>query len=210
MITETDVLTTLSYLMGERTVPTTAIEGRKDFIKRTLEEIYRAYPWTFAKVTETIAVSNFAATLATTFDPQHKLAVYFLDGDLQTNLDEINPGDQDMYEDSDRKFWVESTGNNDYTIKIKDTDVSSIVAKYQTLSPDINASIGTPFQDRTTIALGARRYIKLGENPDADISQDEALYQKRLNENIASQQLARPLRRNRKIYYANNYRLGEN
>ena len=210
MITETDVLTTLSYLMGERTVPTTAIEGRKDFIKRTLEEIYRAYPWTFAKVTETIAISNFAATLATTFDPQHKLAVYFLDGDLQTNLDEINPGDQDMYEDSDRKFWVESTGNNDYTIKIKDTDVSSIVAKYQTLSPNINASIGTPFQDRTTIALGARRYIKLGENPDADISQDEALYQKRLNENIASQQLARPLRRNRKIYYANNYRLGEN
>jgi hypothetical protein len=210
MITETDVLTTLSYLMGERTVPTTAIEGRKDFIKRTLEEIYRAYPWPFAKVTETIAVSNFAATLATTFDPQHKLAVYFLDGDLQTNLDEINPGDQDMYEDSDRKFWVESTGNNDYTIKIKDTDVSSIVAKYQTFAPDINASVGTPFQDRTTIALGARRYIKLGENPDADISQDEALYQKRLNENIASQQLARPLRRNRKIYYANNYRLGEN
>lgn len=209
MITETDVLTTLSYLMGERTVPTTAIEGRKDFIKRTLEEIYRAYPWPFAKTTETIAISSFTASLATTFDPQHKISVYFLDGDIQTNLEEINPGDQDMYEDSDRKFWVENVGGTNYAIKIKDTDISSIVAKYQTVAPDINASVGTPFQDRTTIALGARRYIKLGENPDADISQDEALFQKRLNENIASQQLSRPLRRNRKIYYANNYRLGD-
>lgn len=209
MITETDVLTTLSYLMGERTVPTTAIEGRKDFIKRSLEEIYRAYPWPFAKTTETIPVSSFTATLATTFDPQHKIAVYFLNGDIQTNLEEINPGDQDMYEDSDRKFWVENVGGTTYAIKIKDTDISTLIAKYQTVVPDINASIGTPFQDRTTIALGARRYIKLGENPDADISQDEALFQKRLNENIASQQLSRPLRRNRKIYYANNYRLGD-
>jgi len=209
MITETDVLTTLSYLMGERTVPTTAIEGRKDFIKRSLEEIYRAYPWPFAKVTETIPVSSFTATLATTFDPQHKLSVYFLNGDLQTNLEEINPGDQDMFEDSDRKYWVEAQTDGTYLIKLKDTDITSIIAKYQTVAPDINASVGTPFQDRTTIALGARRYIKLGENPDADISQDEALFQKRLTENISSQQLSRPLRQNRKIYYANNYRLGD-
>ena len=48
MVTQTQILNTLTYLMGERTVPSTALEGRKDFIQRSLEEVYRAYPWAFA------------------------------------------------------------------------------------------------------------------------------------------------------------------
>lgn len=210
MVTQTDVMETLSYLLGERSVPSTAVENRKNFIQRTLEEIYRAYPFPFASATATVAVASGVATLPTDLDDQHKLNAYFYDGDTQTDLVEINGADQDKFIDGDFKFWIEPvTGTNTFTLRTKDTNYSTVYIDYQTVAPTINASIGTPFRDTMTIALGARRYVKLGQNPDADIAQDEALYQKRLNENIASVQISRPLRRNRKLYYSNNYRLGE-
>lgn len=210
MINQTDIMTTLAYLMGERTIPSTGTEPRTDFIQRTLEEVYRAYPWTFANTNATLAVSSNTATLGATYDNQHKLYVYFYSGDKQIPLEEINIGDSDLYVDGDRKFWVEKTGDNTTLIKTKDTDVTQLIANYQTLPPDINATIATPFSDRMTLALGAKRYIKLAEDPNADISQDEQMFKNRLAENIAVVQTSRPLKKFRKIYEANRYRLGEN
>jgi hypothetical protein len=122
---------------------------------------------------------------------------------------EINFGDQDLYQTGDNKIWLETDNNGTYFAKTKDTTYANLIVKYQTLPPEINASVYTPFTDLTTIALGAKRYVKMGQNPDADISQDEALFQKRLNENIAAVQVNRPLRKHRSIYTANGYRLGE-
>lgn len=210
MLNQTDIMTTLTYLMGERSIPTTATESRKDFIQRTLEEIYRVYRWPFANANATLSVSSGTATLPSTFDTQHKLYVYFYNGDSQIALDEISVGDSDMYGDGDRKFWLQKTGNNTFVINTKDTDITTLIANHQSVVPEINASIQTPFSDRMTIALGAKRYIKLAEDPNADIAQDESLFQKRLSENIAAVQVNRPLKKFRKIYEANNYRLGEN
>ncbi len=210
MVTQTQIMTTLSYLLGERSVPTTATESRQDFIQRTIEEIYRSYPFPFASATATVAVVDGTATLPTTVDWQHKVNAYFYSGDTQKDLREINEADADKYGEDDNVFWLHPIGIGDtYTLNTKDTNYDVAFVTYQTQPPEVNASIGTPFTDITTIALGARRYIKLGQNPDADIAQDEALFQKRLSENIAAVQVNRPLRRNRKLYYANGYRLGE-
>lgn len=201
---------TLSYLLGENNVPTSSVAtSRKNFIQRSLEEVYRAYPWTFAKTTATLNFSSGTATLPTDFDAQHKVYAYFYNGDTQTELREINIGDSDMWRDYDYKFWIEHITNGTYAVKTKDTQYSTAVITYQVIAPTINATVYTPFTDQMTIALGARRYVKLGQNPDADISQDEALFQKRLNENIAASQVNRPLRKHRSIYRANGYRLGE-
>lgn len=209
-VTRTQIMTTLSYLLGERTVPTTATEGREDFIQRTIEEIYRSYPFPFASATATVSVVSGLATLPSDVDWQHKVNAYFYSGDTQKDLREINKADADKYVTDDGVFWLEPIGVGDaYTFNTKDTDYSVAYITYQTQPPEVNATVGTPFTDITTIALGARRYVKLGQNPDADIAQDEALFQKRLNENIAAVQVNRPLRRNRKLYYANGYRLGD-
>lgn len=203
-------MTTLSYLLGERTIPSTATENRKDFIQRTIEEIYRAYPFPFASATATLSVVDGTATLPSDIDWQHQVTAYFYDGDTQKDVREINQADQDKFVAGDNVFWLKPiTSTDDFTLNTKDTNYDYIITRYQTVPPTVNASIGTPFTDIMTIALGARRYVKLGQNPDADIAQDEALFQKRLGENIAAVQVNRPLRRNRKLYYANGYRLGD-
>lgn len=210
MINQTQVMETLSYLLGENSVPTSSVaDSRRNFIQRSLEEIYRAHPWNFAKATATLSFANGLATLPADFDAQQKIYSYFYNGDTQTELREINVGDSDMWEDYDYKFWVEHVGDGTYAVKTKDTGYTTAVVTYQTTAPTINASVYSPFPDQMTVALGARRYVKLGQNPDADISQDEALFQKRLNENIAASQVNRPLRKHRSVYRANGYRLGE-
>ena len=209
MIGQTQILETLTYLMGERTVPSTDLEGRKNFIQRSLEEVYRAFPWPFAATKTTLTLASGLATLPANFDDQHKIYAYFYTGDNQYQVEEVNIGDIDMYEDGSNKLWLESDNNGTYKIHNKDTSYTDITIKYQTVAPTINASIYTPFNDQLTIALGAKRYVKMGQNPDADVSQDEALFQKRLNENIAASQVNRPLRKHRAVYKANGYHLGE-
>jgi hypothetical protein len=208
-VTQNQVLETLSYLLGENSVPTSSVaDSRRNFIQKTVEEVYRAYPWVFAGTTATLSIVDGVATLPSNFDSQQKIYAYFYSGDQQTALTEINIGDSDMYTDGQYRYWVEYE-DGAYVIKTKDTNYDTAVTKYQSSPPQLSATVTTPFNDAMTLALGARRYVKLGQNPDADISQDEALFQKRLNENIAAAQVNRPLKKHRKIYYANNYRMGE-
>ena len=210
MVTQTQALTTLSYLLGENSVPTSSVlDSRKNFLQNTLNEIYRAYPWSFAATNATLTFSGGVATLPANFDYQHKIYGYFYNGDTQTMLEEINIGDSDMYVQGQYKFWIEYIANDRFQIKTKDNTYTTAVVSYQTTVPTFS-STDTPFNDANIIALGAKRYVKASENPDADISQDEALFQKRLNEAIAAVQVNRPLRKHRSVYAANNYRLGEN
>jgi len=210
MISQTNINTTLSYLLGENSVPSSSLaQSRNDFIQRTLDEVYRAYPWPFAQATATLTFDNGTATLPVNFDVQHKIYAYSYNGDTQTALEEVNIGDSDLLEASDHRFWAEHISDGRYKISTKDIDYGTAIVKYQTLPPTLSASTLSPFQDQMTVALGARRYVKLGQNPDADISQDEALFQKRLNENIAAVQINRPLRKHRSAYRSNGYVLGE-
>ena len=65
MINQTTILETLSYILGENSVPTSAIvDSRKRFVQKTLEEVYRSYPWTFSQGTATLSISAGLATSA--------------------------------------------------------------------------------------------------------------------------------------------------
>lgn len=204
---QTDFMTTLSYLLGERTVPSVAVEGRRQFIQDSLNEVYRSYAWPFAKERTSLAVASGVASLPSGFDYQHKLEAYYTSGNTDINMEEIMETDKPLYQDGDKKYWIEAQSDGTYLFKTKD-NIDTVFVTYQGVAPSITASITTPFDDTMTVALGAKRYVKAAQDPNADIAQDEALFQKRLQENIAATQVNRPTRKLKFAHRANNYRVG--
>ena len=193
---QSDILTTLAYLLGERSVNATTSAPRADFVQQTLSEAYSAYPWRFARTTATLAISNGIATLPTNYDVSLPLHVKFTSGS-EITLDEINWDDSEQVEDGDRAVWVYPVGDDVFALRTHDSDVSEVIVHYQKKAPilDSNGSVVTPYPNKMTIALGARRYVKLGQNPDADISQDEKIFQNKLAQDIAAQQINAPRKR---------------
>jgi hypothetical protein len=194
---QTDILTTLAYLMGETTVSSSTTSTRGDFIQDTIREAYAAHPWRFARANATLTISSGIATLPTTYDDSHAAFFKYADGS-EFRIDTISPSDSVDVEDGDRAAWIETLSDGTtYVFRTKDTNYTTVAMRYQTVAPTVNASIATPYPDKMTLALGARRFVKLGQNPDADISQDEAIFAKRLAANIATHQVPAPRKRRR-------------
>lgn len=195
--TRTDFLTTLAYLLGEKSVNSSTSAPRADFIQETLNEAYQSYPWRFARATATLSVVNGVATLPTTYDQAHASHAQFDNGN-EIEIDEVHDMDSNQLVDGDRAAWIEAIGDGDrFILRTKDSDVSTVSFRHQKRAPILDSSdtVKTPYPNKMTIALGARRYVKLGQNPDADISQDEAIFDKRLNLDIASEQVPTPRKR---------------
>lgn len=182
-ITQTDVLEDLSFLEGNQSVPTSGIDDWKRFVQRTLEEVWRQYPWDFAKTMATVAVSNGVATLASGAMIDGLYDVRFTSGGSvgsDHHYSEIPYEEQNDYGLGTYHYWL--TGNTpNPVINTKETD-SILTVWYKALPPQINASVSASFPDAMVIALGARRYIRAAENPQADISQEEQTFQARLEE----------------------------
>lgn len=191
MYYQTEFLTTLAFLMGENSVNTTTSAPRADFVQETLDEAYKAYPWKFARATATITVTDGVATLPTNYDSRHKSFATFDGGGVTLNLDEVHDEDYNDVVDGDKAAWIEAIGDGDrYILRTPDTNVSTVIFKHQKKTPVLaTASTGTPYPNKMTIAMGARRFVKLGQNPDADIGQDQALFEKALARDIASEQV---------------------
>lgn len=192
MISQTNVLTTLAYLLGERSVNSTTSAPRADFIQETLNEAYAAYPWRFANSKSTITLTSGIATMPTNFDISHKLTIAWLSGTDEIKLEEIDPSDTGLVNDGDNAAWLEPLSTGYFTLNTKDTTPTSVTVKYQSKAPTLSDSVQTAYPNKMTLALGARRYVKLGQNPDADISQDEAIFRKRLDADIAAHQVPGP------------------
>lgn len=189
-----NLLTTLAYLMGERAVIAANSTPRTDFLQKTIDEVYGAYPWRFATTNATLAISNGIATLPTNFDINHSIsASYFTDDVTEIELEEIDPTDKDKFIDGSRKFWLTAQSDGTFLLNTKD-NISTTIVRYQTSSPvlDSAGTVGTPYPNGMTLALGARRYVKLGQNPDADISQDQKLFEKNLANDVAAHQVPAP------------------
>lgn len=192
------LLTTIAYLMGERTVNATTSPSRADFLQKTLNELYESYPWKFARTTATLSISGGIATLPTTFDNSHIARVRYLNSSgTQNVLNEIDPDDQDKVVDGDLAYWITSQGDGTFLLRSKDSAPTSLSVSFQTVAPtlDANNTVGTPYPSPMTLALGARRFVKLGQNPDADISQDQAIFEKYRAQDIAAEQTAHPSKR---------------
>lgn len=191
-----DILTTLAYLMGERSVNATTSAPRADFVQQTLHEVQSAHPWRYARTTATLAISNGIATLPTNYDDSQVSQAWIEVGN-KVKLDAIDSDDQDEVSSGDRAMWIESIDGEQYKLITKDTDATNITFRYQTTSPTLDSAgnVKTNYPNKMTIALGARRYVKMGQNPDADISQDQKLFEKSLAGDIAAQQVPAPRKR---------------
>ena len=201
LLYQTGLLTTLAYLLGERTVNSSTSAPRADFLQETLKEAYAADPWRFARTNATLTITSGIATLPTDYDDNHTAHIKFANGDSEFELEPVDPDDSELTQQGSRHRWVETTDSDPdrYVLRTKDTDVSPASIRYQKRPPELDSddTIGTPYPNKITLALGARRYVKLGQNPDADISQDEAIFEKRIAADIAAHQVPAP-RKNRK------------
>lgn len=194
MISQTDIMTSLSYLLGERTVPSTGTDGRKDFIQKTLNEIYTGTEWKFNEALATISVASGIASLPSNFSLDHTPYVKFFPAGstVATDLELADDSEQDNINIGDNKYWITSTtGDGQFILNTVEV-ATQVIVRYQKLVPILAASVLTPYKNAMTVALGAKRYYRMSQDPEADISQDEALFQKRLEEDIRAVQMSQP------------------
>lgn len=194
-INQTNIMTDLSYLLGEQTVPTSNISDRQAFIQRTIDEVYRAYAWPQTMANATLTVTGFAATLASNYLPQSRIDVREVTSGAQDDnvYDEVPYEQHDDYKQGQYKFWV-TGGDPNYVIETKE-DAGTVAVRYQTKPALVNASLTVPFDDSMLFALGALRYVRIGENPEADITQEEDNFQVKLDQAMGSVLRNRPRKR---------------
>lgn len=110
-INQTDVLEDLSFLEGNQSVPTSGIDDWKRFVQRTLEEVWRQYPWDFAKTIATVTMSGGVGTLASgaMIDAIYDVR-YARSGSGDDNkYTEIDFDERDSYGQGNFRYWL--TGN---------------------------------------------------------------------------------------------------
>lgn len=194
-LSQTNILTTLAYLMGERTVNATTSAPRADFVQETLNEVYQAYPWRFARAAATLTLTGGIATLPSDLDINHILQATYFSGITELRLDEIDPENRKDVKNGDNASWLTYLPAGDrFVLNTKDTVPTSVIIAYQTKAPtlDSTGTITTPYPNKMTLALGSRRWVKLGQNPDADISQDQKVFEGKLANDIAAHQVPAP------------------
>lgn len=185
-----DVLATLSALRGESSPPASTTAVRTEFINRTLEEIYEAADWSFARVAATVTLVSGLASLPSGLSFEHPFNVQYesTPGNPLTaiEMNEISTNDRYNAADGQNLYWLTTNGDGTYVLNTRDTSPTRIKYTGYAVAPTLAASVGTPFPDRMTVALGANRWVSKAQNPEADISQDEDLYQNRLGDNIGA------------------------
>lgn len=202
---QNDFLTTLAYLMGEKTVNSSTSAPRADFIQSALHDAYGDYPWIFARNNTVLTIASTIATLPADYDPRHYSRAYIAGsavGDLGTRLDPVSDWDKYQVQDGDRAMWIEpisGTQGQRFQLVTKDSDVTTLNYRYQGVEPTLDSAgtTGTAYPNKRTIALGARIYVKLGQNPDADVSQEEGQFKAALAKDVKQYMVQEPRRRRR-------------
>lgn len=197
-VTLDQVMLDLSFLLGETSVPIPYGPDRMAFIQRALDRVYRNFNWDLADIITTITLVNGAAPAPIDLNINDPIL------DLRKKNDQpglgvggdyvftkIDYSLQDNYGPEDYVYWITgspgayiiNTANNGDSA----TANAALTIKYMATSPAINLSIGTPFPSSMALARGALAYYRQAEDPQADISQVEALFQKEVEEVIGSQ-----------------------
>lgn len=210
-LSQTTVMQDLSYILGETSVPTSGTEDRQRFIQLALERAYRAYDFPFNKVTATVAMVNGIATLPTNVHQDSIMDIRVINsgiGDDQIYT-RIPYNEQDDFGTGDYKYWL--TGyEGTYLLNTSETTTSTtLTLRYETTAPVINASITTPFPSSMALARGAIIYLRQAEDPQADVSQEEALFQMELDEVISQYNRARTQPRGKTLHEARGTYIGD-
>lgn len=207
-INRTNIMTDLSYLLGEQTVPTSGVSDREAFIQRTIEEVYRTYAFPQTMTSTTVTLTSGAATLASDYFPNGPIDVRYVNSGAQDDhiYEEVPYDQSDDYNQGQYKYWV-TGGDPNFVIETKETE-TPLTVRYQMKPPQVNASISIPFEDSMPFALGALRYIRIGENPEADITQEEDNFQVKLDQMIAQYIRNKPRGRRKTIAERSGWRTG--
>jgi len=206
---QTSVMQDLSYLLGETSVPTSGTEDRQAFIQRALERVYRAYDWPMNKVTATINLVGGIATLPSNVHQDSIIDIRKLGGVGADNIySQIEYRDQNTYSAGTFRYWL--TGyEGAYVLNTNETTSDVLTLYYETATPVINASISTPFPSSMCLARGALVYVRQAEDPQADIAQEEFVFQQELDEVIAQYNRSKPAVRGRTRHEVNHTNIGD-
>lgn len=208
-ITLTDVQEDLSFLLGELSVPSSGIDDRARFIQRALEEAWVAYPWPFTQTSDVLSVEDGTASLPSDMQPGSK-------PDIRESVSgtgddyvykEIPLAEQDDYIAGNYRYWV--TGSPpDATFNTVESPSTDLTITYTSMAPQISDTTTAPFPDSMAIAKGALRYVRMGENPNADISQEETLFRRALEDLWASMHRNQPRKKVRTLQSDGGYYTG--
>lgn len=194
-VTLTQAMTDLSYLLGETSVPTSGTEDRQRFIQVALERAYRAYNFPFNKINATVQAVAGIATLPTNIMQDGSLDIRDITASPDITYKEVDYTEFDRYDQGAYVYWVDGYEGR-YVAHTSEISSSPILTvRYTSSVPVINASIATPFPSSMALARGALIYYRQAEDPQADISQEEALFQVELEEVISAYNRNRGARR---------------
>ena len=208
---QTTVLEDLSFLLGESSVPTSGIEDRQRFIQCALDRVYRAYDFPMTKSTATISMIGGIATLPTTVHQDSILDIRIINPGIGDDIiwNQIEYEDQDSWVQGQYKYWLDGYEGT-YVINSNETGITdTLTIRFQGVSPIINASIPTPFPSSMALARGALVYLRQAEDPQADIAQEEYLFQEELDEVIAQYNRSRPQKRGKTLHEAMGTYIGD-
>lgn len=193
-----DVQQDLAYLLGEQSAPSTSNSDyavRSTMIQRALERAYRAYDFPMNKMTATVQASAYVATLPSNVAQDSIIDMREVVSGKQDDhvYSQVDYSSFDNYNAGDYVYYLDGYAGT-YTAKLSESD-PLLTLRYSTGTPILNASIGTPFPSSMALARGALIYYRQAEDPQADISQEEALFQGELDEIISAYRRAAPPRR---------------
>lgn len=172
-VTMPQLMTELSYLLGEVSVPTSGVDGRKTFLQRALEDAWKLYPWPFSLTDTTLTFASGVATLPDDFLPEGH---YYL---IQNGKELGETDFKDKNLSVGTSFYI-SFSEGAYKANllsggVVDTTTSaSLSFRYQYTVPDLSTSDTKKayYTNPRTLALGALRDNVKADNPEADNSQE--------------------------------------
>lgn len=208
---QTTVMQDLSYLLGESAVPSSGVDDRKRYIQLALDRVYRSYDFPMNKSTATVALVGGIATLPTTIHQDAILSARVINSGVGDDFifEQVDWDDQDSFPQGQYKYWLEGY-EGVYVLKSSETAMTNtLTLRFQNVSPTINASISTPFPSSMCLARGALVYYRQAEDPQADISQEEYIFQQELDEVIAQYNRSRPQRRAKTLHEATGTYIGD-
>lgn len=197
LIDITTCMTELSYQLGETSVPSQGVEGRKIFLQRSLEDLYKLYPWKFAMVDTTLDLVAGVAQLPNNWmaEGNHK---FYYGGKQIVELDYDEAMEQTGQVSPITLYYTSFDGTN-YFIHVLGAGDVTIQARYQRTAPDLNSGETTPYPNPKTIALGALRYQRGADNPTADTAQEDAKFEAAAQEDYSAFNRQRPKKRVRTL-----------
>lgn len=171
-VTMDALMTELSGRLGETSTPS-GVDNRKQFLQRSYEEAWKAYPWPFSQLDTTLEFSGGVAELPDDF----------LDGGSYTLLKDGKEFTELDYGDRSRPgFYI--SYDSGYTAVLVDTADFSGEFRYQYTPPNLLTTTGGPYPNSGTLVDGAMRFLIKADNPEADNAQEIAIFEQSLRNDI--------------------------